>query len=67
MLLADAIIRLAAAPIGVHAICADAIHAVAAAFYREHQFQPFASRLSTFYLPMKTTLALIGSTGKGKR
>jgi len=67
MLPADAITRLAAAPIGVHAICADAIDAAAAAFYREHQFQPFSSRPDTFYLPMKTALALTtGSTGKGK-
>ena len=66
MLLADAITRLAAAPIGVHAICADAIDAAAADFYREHQFQPFASRPDTFHLPMKTALALTGGTGKGK-
>lgn len=67
MLLADAITRLAAAPIGVHALCADAIDAPAAAFYREHQFQPFANRPSTFYLPMKTALALTASgTAKGK-
>jgi len=57
MLLADAITRLAAAPIGVHAICVDAIDAIAASFYREHQFQPFASRPDTFYLPMKTARA----------
>lgn len=57
MLLADAITRLAAAPIGIHAICADAIDDAAAAFYREHQFQPFASRPNTFYLPMKTAAA----------
>lgn len=67
MLLADAITRLAAAPIGVHALCADAIDDTAAAFYREHQFQSFASRSNTFYLPMKTALALTtGGTGKGK-
>jgi len=67
MLLADAITRLAAAPIGVHAICADAIDVAAAAFYREHQFQPFASRSNSFYLPMKTALALTaGSSSEGK-
>ncbi len=58
LLLADAITRLAKAPIGVHAICADAIDESAAAFYREHQFQPFASRPNAFYLPMKTALTL---------
>lgn len=67
LLLADAITRLASAPIGVHAICADAIDAAAAAFYREHQFQPFVSHPGSFYLPMKTALAAIaGSAGKGK-
>ena len=59
MLLADAITRLAAAPIGLHAICADAIDDTAGAFYRVHQFQPFASRPNAFYLPMKTAHALI--------
>lgn len=59
MLLADAIRRLAAAPIGLHAICADAIDEAAAAFYREHQFRPFASRRNALYLPMKTALALV--------
>ncbi len=59
MLLADAITRLAAAPIGLHAICADAIDEAAAAFYREHQFKPFVSRPNSLYLPMKTALALV--------
>lgn len=59
MLLADAIKRLAAAPVGIHALCADAIDDAAAAFYREHQFQPFVSRPHSFYLPMKTALALV--------
>lgn len=58
MLLADAITRLAAAPLGLHAICADAIDDAAAAFYREHQFQPFVSRPNAFYLSMKTALLL---------
>jgi ribosomal protein S18 acetylase RimI-like enzyme len=65
MLLADAITRLAAVPIGVHALCADAIDDAAAAFYREHQFQPFNSRPHSFYLPMKTALALV-APGPGK-
>lgn len=62
MLLYDAIARLVASPIGVHAICADAIDAAAVAFYRAHQFQPFLSRPHSFYLPIKTALAL----AKGK-
>ena len=50
MLLSDAIKRLAAAPIGVHAPCADVIDDNAAAFSCEHQFQPFVSRPNTVYL-----------------
>ena len=61
MLLADAIARLASAPVGIHALCADAIDDAAAAFYREHQFQAFNSRPLGFYLPMKTALALVAS------
>lgn len=59
MLLADAITRLAAAPVGIHAICADAIDEAAATFYRAHQFQLFNSRPLGFYLPLKTALASI--------
>ena len=61
MLLYDAIARLAASPAGVHAICADAIDAAAASFYEEHQFAPFTSRPRSFYLPMRTALALVNS------
>lgn len=59
MLLYDAIARLAASPAGVHAICADAIDAVAAAFYKAHQFESFLSRPQSLYLPMKTALTLV--------
>ena len=59
MLLADAITRLATAPVGIHALCADAIDDAAAAFYREHQFRPFISRPQSFYLPTKTAFALV--------
>ena len=66
MLLADAITRLAAAPVGIHAICADAIDDAAATFYREHQFLPFVSRPNGLYLPMKTALNLVAqSAGRG--
>ncbi len=58
LLLADAIHRLAHSGVGVHAICADAINDDAAAFYRRHQFQPFASRENSFFLPMKTATSL---------
>jgi ribosomal protein S18 acetylase RimI-like enzyme len=61
LLLYDAIARLATAPVGIHAICADAIDEAAGAFYQAHQFQPFLSRPQSLYLPMKTALALVGS------
>lgn len=63
MLLADAITRIATAPMGVHAICADAIDDAAAAFYEAHQFQPFLSRPRSLYLPLKIARALFGPTG----
>lgn len=60
LLLYDAISRIAKAPVGAHAICADAIDEDAAAFYREHQFQALTSRPLSLFLPMKTALALVG-------
>ena len=59
MLLYDAIQRVVKAPVGVYAICADAIDENAVAFYRKHQFQPLLSRPPTLFLPMKTALALV--------
>ena len=59
MLLYDAISRVAKAPVGAYAICADAINDVAAAFYRDNQFQPLVSRPQTLFLPMKTAQALV--------
>jgi ribosomal protein S18 acetylase RimI-like enzyme len=62
LLLADAIHRLVHSPVGAHAICADAIDGAAAAFYRAHQFRPFASRPHSFYLPIKTAVTLFPAT-----
>jgi hypothetical protein len=59
MLLYDAIGRVAKAPIGAYAICADAINEDATAFYTKHQFQPLVSRPQSLFLPMKTALALV--------
>ena len=59
MLLYDAISRVATSPVGAHAICADAIDEAAAAFYRDHQFQPLVSRPQSLFLPMKTALTLV--------
>ena len=65
LLLYDAISRVAKAPVGAYAICADAIadanDELAAAFYRDHQFQPLVSRPQSLFLPMKTALALVSS------
>ena len=59
MLLYDAIGRVAKAPIGAYAICADAINEDATAFYTKHQFQPLVSRPQTLFLPMKTAQDLV--------
>jgi ribosomal protein S18 acetylase RimI-like enzyme len=64
LLLADAIARLAALPVGLYAICADAIDEAAIAFYRAHQFRVFISRPHSLYLPMKTALSLVGKPAK---
>ena len=64
MLLADAITRLATSPVGVHAICADAIDDTAATFYEAHQFQRFVSRPHSLYLPMKTAATLVDKRRK---
>jgi ribosomal protein S18 acetylase RimI-like enzyme len=61
MLLYDAIHRVAKAPVGAHALCADAIDEAAAAFYQEHQFQPLASRPHSLFLPLKTALTLVAN------
>ena len=63
LLLADAITRLTTAPVGIHAICADAIDEDAAAFYCEHQFQALVSRANGFFLPMSTAQALFAPQG----
>jgi hypothetical protein len=57
MLLYDAISRVAKAPVGAYAICADTTDEVAVAFYHDHQFQPLVSRPQSLFLPMKTALA----------
>ena len=64
LLLADAIHRLAHSPVGAHAICADAIDDAAAAFYRQHQFQPLLSREQSYFLPMKTAASLFSHPDK---
>jgi ribosomal protein S18 acetylase RimI-like enzyme len=57
-LLFDAIKTVATAPIGAHAIFADAIDDHAAAFYAEFGFTPLLRRPRTLYLPVATALSL---------
>lgn len=59
LLLYDAIRRMVRTPVGVYAICADAIDESATAFYRKHLFQPLLSRPQTLFLPMKTAVTLV--------
>lgn len=60
-LLFDAIKTVATAPIGAHAIFADAIDDEAAAFYRAYGFMPLITRPRTLYLPLATARTLIPS------
>lgn len=58
-LLFDAIRRVATAPIGAHAIFADAIDDRAAAFYAAHGFIALRDRPRTLYLPVATAVKLL--------
>ena len=58
-LLFDAVRTVAKAPIGAHAIFADAIDDDAVAFYRKFGFTSLAGRSSTLYLPVATALSVI--------
>ncbi|MGY2051130.1 GNAT family N-acetyltransferase [Methylobacterium sp. JK268] len=60
-LLFDAVRTVATAPIGSHAIFADAIDDKAAAFYTDHGFIPLLELPMRFFLPMATALAVIGT------
>lgn len=58
-LLFDAIRTVATAPIGAHAIFADAIDDRAAAFYAAFGFIPLIRRPHTLYLPVATASRLV--------
>lgn len=58
ILLFDAIRTVATAPIGAHAIFADAIDEQAASFYAAFGFEPLIARPRTLYLPVATALSL---------
>lgn len=62
-LLFDAIKTVATAPIGAHAIFADAIDDKAAAFYAAYGFTPLTKRSLTLYLPIATALASLSAPG----
>jgi ribosomal protein S18 acetylase RimI-like enzyme len=56
ILLFDAIKRVAEAPIGAHAIFADAIDDDAASFYASFDFVPLIGNPQRYYLPIATAL-----------
>jgi ribosomal protein S18 acetylase RimI-like enzyme len=58
LLLVDAIRTIVMAPIGAHAVFADAIDERAAAFYASFGFTPLISRPETLYLPLANVGAL---------
>jgi ribosomal protein S18 acetylase RimI-like enzyme len=60
-LLFDAIKTVATAPIGAHAVFADAIDDQAASFYAAFGFTPLSRRPRTLYLPVATALSLIST------
>lgn len=60
-LLFDAIRTVATAPIGAHAIFADAIDNKAASYYAAFGFVPLAERPRTLYLPVATALRLLSA------
>ncbi len=58
-LLFDAIRTVATAPVGAHAVFADAIDDKAAAFYTAFGFAPLVGRAGPFFLPIATALVLL--------
>ncbi|MGE0665664.1 MAG: GNAT family N-acetyltransferase [Sphingomonadales bacterium] len=58
-LLVDAIGTVAGAPVGAHAVFADAIDDSAAAFYRTFGFAPLVRKPLTLYLPIATAVGLL--------
>lgn len=58
-LLFDAIRKVAEAPIGAHALFADAIDERAAAFYEAFGFAALTDRPTTLYLPVATAQTLL--------
>ena len=59
VLLFDAIRTVATAPLGAHAVFADAIDQNAAAFYEGFGFMPLIGKPLTFFLPIETARGLI--------
>lgn len=61
-LLFDAIQTVATAPIGSHAIFANAIDGKAVAFYQSYGFTSLAGKPTTMYIPVATALEVIEQT-----
>lgn len=61
LLLFDAIKTVATAPIGAHAIFADAIDDKAVSFYTAFDFVPLLKRPRTLYLPIASALSLVST------
>ncbi len=61
LLLVDAIRTIVSAPIGAHAVFADAIDERAAAFYASFGFTPLLARPHTLYLPLTNAGALFSN------
>jgi len=60
VLLFDAIRTVATAPVGAHALFADAIDRTAATFYEGFGFLPLTGKPLTLFLPLATARALLG-------
>ena len=61
-LLADAIIRVARAELGIFAMVVDAENAAASRFYEHHGFTLLAGDARRLYLPIATALRALGSS-----
>jgi ribosomal protein S18 acetylase RimI-like enzyme len=66
ILLFHAVKTVASAPIGVHAIFADAIDDRAVAFYEAFDFVPLVARPRTLFLPMTTALTIVAQAEQSR-
>jgi ribosomal protein S18 acetylase RimI-like enzyme len=66
ILLFHAVKTVASAPIGVHAIFADAIDDRAVAFYEAFDFEPLVARPRTLFLPIATALTIVAQAEQSR-